>query len=357
MCRSENDLRRITVKRLPIIATFVATLLSGVANADTMADAKAMFEPLPEKPVFKKSNPANEAKIELGKMLYFETRLSKSNAFSCNSCHNLANGGVDNNPFSIGHKWQVGGRNAPTVFNAALHIAQFWDGRAADVEAQAVGPELNPVEMAATEKLVMDRLSSIPEYVALFKKAFPDQKEPMVYENVGNAIGAFERTLLTPSRFDAYLKGERKALTEQEVKGLQLFMKKGCGNCHNGVAIGGNMYQKFGVVNPPKNLEDKGRIAVTNSPEDKFVFKVPSLRNIELTYPYFHDSRTWSLEEAVRIMAWTQLGEKLTDDEVNDMVAFLGSLTGEAPEIVLPVLPPLDRQDAAPRPQLSDRAR
>ncbi|MBF0170011.1 MAG: cytochrome-c peroxidase [Nitrospinae bacterium] len=305
-----------------------------------MDAARDLFEPLPAAPIFKGVNPANDAKIELGKMLYFETRLSKSNAFSCNSCHNLANGGVDNNPFSIGHQWQVGGRNAPTVFNASLHIAQFWDGRAADVEAQAVGPELNPVEMGSTEKLVMDRLSSIPAYVALFKKAFPEQKKPMVYANVGNAIGAFERTLLTPSPFDAYLKGDDKALSSQAKKGLVLFMDKGCSNCHNGVAVGGNSYQKFGMVNAPKDLKDKGRMEVTKTEEDAFVFKVPSLRNIELTYPYFHDSRTWDLSEAVRIMGWTQLGVKLADAEVGDIVAFLRSLTGTAPVVTLPVLPP-----------------
>ncbi len=322
------------------IFIFVASVIAPTfAFAGLLEDAKDTFAPLPEKPVFKAGNPGNPEKLELGKMLYFETRLSKSNVFSCNSCHNLAGGGVDNNTLSTGHQWKVGGRNAPTVWNAALHISQFWDGRARDVEAQAQGPILADVEMAATKELVMARLLSIPEYVERFSRAFAGQKKPMNYENIANAIGAFERTLLTPSRFDKFLKGDESALTAREKKGLRTFMDSGCAGCHNGVVVGGGSYQQFGVVNTPENLTDKGRFGVTGDKDDMHVFKVPSLRNITLTYPYFSDGNVWDLGEVVRIMGWTQLGAKLTDEEVGDILAFFDSLMGDLPDIVLPKLP------------------
>jgi cytochrome c peroxidase len=327
-----------------VVAMAAVALVASSALAADMSDlrneALDHFAPLPSTPVFKEGNRPNDAKITLGRMLFFDARLSKSNVFSCNSCHNLGTGGVDNNSFSTGHRWQVGGRNAPTVFNASLHIAQFWDGRAADVEAQAVGPELNPVEMGATEALIMERLASIPAYVKLFSDAFPEQRKPLRYENVGAAIGAFERTLLTPSAFDAYLNGNESALSGKEKKGLAAFMNVGCVNCHNGVAVGGNSYQVFGAVNQPENLADKGRFDVTGKEEDLHVFKVPSLRNIELTYPYFNDGSVWELEKAVKIMGWTQLGEKLSDKQIDEIVAFLGSLTGVAESYDLPTLPP-----------------
>jgi len=336
-----------TPHRLLSFALFAVFLIGLPTHSARAADDAALrdealgyFEPLPDKPVFKNENPANKDKLELGKMLYFETRLSKSNVFSCASCHNLSTGGVDNNPFSTGHKWMVGGRNAPTVLNASLHIAQFWDGRAADVEAQAQGPILADVEMGATQKLVLKRLGSIPEYVHRFGKAFPNEKEPLRYENIANAIGAFERTLLTPSRFDSFLKGDSKALTDKEKEGLRVFMNINCAGCHNGPAVGGNGYQKFGVVKKPKNMEDLGRFGVTKAEEDKNVFKIPSLRNIELTYPYFHDGRHWKLEDAVKDMALYQLGEPVSKDDVEAIVAFLKSLTGKAPDIILPILPP-----------------
>ncbi|MGK7346736.1 MAG: cytochrome-c peroxidase [Candidatus Nitrospinota bacterium M3_3B_026] len=325
----------------PVLAVLLAFSAAWAGEGSgLLSEASGLFEPLPEKPVFKKQNPPNEAKLKLGKMLYFERRLSKSQVFSCASCHDLATGGVDNAPLSTGHKWKTGGRNAPTVYNASLHIAQFWDGRAKDVEAQAQGPVLAGVEMAASKDLVMKRLKSIPEYVRLFREAFPGKDDPLTYEHMADAIGAFERTLLTPSRFDRFLRGDEGALTRKEKKGLETFMGKGCVACHNGVAVGGGMYQKFGLVNTPEGLEDKGRYEVTKDEADTHVFKVPSLRNIELTYPYFHDGSVWDLRKAVRIMGWTQLGEKLTDDEIGAITAFLKSLTGQAPEIALPILPP-----------------
>jgi cytochrome c peroxidase len=335
------------------LCVFTITLLStGPAEAKKasplLAEAQDTFSPLPDKPIFKKDNPSNEAKLTLGKMLFFDTRLSKSNVFSCNSCHNLATGGVDNNPFSTGHQWKTGGRNAPTVLNASLHIAQFWDGRAEDVEAQAQGPILAGVEMAATKKLVLKRLKSIPQYVALFKEAYPGDKNPLTYKHAADAIGAFERTLLTPSRFDEFLKGNENALTKAEKDGLKLFMEKGCSSCHEGIVIGGNGYRKFGLYGTPKNMEDKGRFEVTKDKEDINVFKVPSLRNIELTYPYFHDSRHWTLEAAVKDMGKYQLDENLNSKEIASIVTFLKSLTGTAPKITIPILPPSTAKTPVP---------
>ncbi len=301
--------------------------------------AKIIFAALPEQPVFKVDNQASKSKIALGKMLFFDTRLSKSNTISCNSCHNLALGGADNNSVSIGHGWQKGGRNSPTVLNSALHIAQFWDGRAKDVEEQAQGPILNPAEMGATEDLVLERLSSIPEYVTLFRKAFPGEA-PLTYKNVANAIGAFERTLITPSRFDDFLKGDSNALTEQEKDGLALFMEKRCSICHKGMLVGGGTFMRFGIMRNPWELKDRGRIEVTGKDSDMFMFKVPSLRNVALTYPYFHNGSVWNLDQAVKIMGWVQLGKRITTAEAQSIVTFLKSLTGKPLKIELPVLPP-----------------
>ena len=325
--------------------------------------ARQYFKPLP-KVAENPNNPVTPEKVKLGKMLYYDPRLSRSGLISCNTCHNLARYGVDNLPTSIGHRWAIGPRNAPTVYNAAIHIAQFWDGRAKDVEEQALGPIVNPIEMANTKENVVKTLKSIPEYVKLFKKAFPNEKDPVKYENIGKAIGAFERTLMTPSRFDEFLKGNTKALTEQEKRGLKAFIEVGCAGCHNGAGVGGHMYAKFGAITDywkvtyPYVLKDKpaikvdfGRFGVTKKKEDMFVFKVPSLRNVEHTYPYFHDGSVWSLEDAVRIMAKTQLGKNLTDQQVKDIVAFLKSLTGKLPKHALevPVLPP--STDKTPKPQ------
>ncbi len=328
---------------MKIIISLFFTLSFIITRADGN-DYSAFFKPLP-KMAENPANPFNQAKIELGRMLYFDPRLSKSGAISCNSCHNLASGGVDNLPTSIGHKWQIGPRNAPTVFNAALHFAQFWDGRAKDVEEQAKGPILNPREMAGTEQLVIDRIKSIPEYVKLFKEAFPKDKEPITYENLAKAIAVFERTLLTPSRFDDFLKGNKKALTEDEKKGLELFVNKGCVSCHNGVAVGGGMFQRFDYGT------DEGRYEVTKDENDRKLFKVPSLRNVEVTYPYFHDGSVWTLGEAVRIMGRKQLGIDLNDEEIKFIVAFLKSLTGKKIKVELPLLPP--STEGTPKPDVN----
>ncbi len=283
------------------------------------------------------NNPITDEKVALGKKLYFDNILSKDNKQSCNTCHNVNTYGVDNNPFSEGNDGELGGRNSPSTFNAALHIAQFWDGREPDVEAQAGGPILNPVEMAMpNEKAVVDRLKKVDEYVTMFKSAFPDDANPISYDNLKKAIGAYERKLITPSKFDDYLAGNTDALTDEEKEGLNTFINVGCTSCHNGVALGGNMFQKFGTFGDYWELTksekiDNGKFDVTGNEADKYVFKVPSLRNIEKTYPYFHDGSVADLGEAVKIMAKLQLNKDLTGEEVNSIVTFLKTLTADIP--------------------------
>ena len=316
--------------------------------------AQGVFAPLPDA-VENPDNPLTEAKVELGKMLYYDPRLSKSGFISCNSCHNLATYGADNLPTSIGHRWAVGPRNSPTVLNAALHRTQFWDGRAADVEEQAQGPILNPIEMALPgETFAIDRIASMPGYVEWFDRAFPDEKEPLNYGNIANAIGAFERTLTTPDRFDEFLKGDAQALNDDELAGLQVFVDYGCVACHGGAAMGGDVLARFGVVesyweatrefitiDQPTMPMDVGRFAVTQKAEDLYVFKAPSLRNITRTYPYFHDGSVWSLRDATQIMARVQLGREIGDEDMDKLMAFYQALEGEIPEhaLQLPILP------------------
>ncbi|MCP4503255.1 MAG: cytochrome-c peroxidase [Deltaproteobacteria bacterium] len=273
--------------------------------------------------------PTSAAKVALGHQLFFDKRLSKNHDISCNSCHGVTTHGVDNQPTSLGHKGQRGGRNSPTVMNAALHVAQFWDGREPDVEAQAKGPVMNPVEMAMPDaKRVEATLNSMPEYVTSFKKAFPDDKSPVSFDNMALAIGAYERKLVTPSAFDAYLKGDDKALNDAQKEGLSTFLAVGCQACHSGVGVGGGMFQKLGLLKEWPSKDDLGRFAHTKKDADKMFFKVPTLRNIEKTHPYFHDGKVASLEEAVKLMGEYQLGKKLDDKQVKSIVTFLGSLTG-----------------------------
>lgn len=335
----------------------VLMLAGGVAwgNDDIMKQARASFKPVPRTPPVLKSKTAGAAGIELGKMLYFDPRLSASNLISCNTCHNIGLGGVDLQETSIGHGWQKGPRNAPTVLNAVFNIAQFWDGRAKDLEAQAKGPVQASVEMNNKPERVVETLKSVPGYLPLFKKAFPGDGDPITFDNMARAIEVFEATLITPdARFDRYLRGERKALSAKEQEGLRLFMAKGCSACHNGVNIGGAGYFPFGVKESPaadvRPTEDLGRYKVTNTAADKYVFKSPSLRNIDLTPPYFHSGKVWKLSDAVRIMGSAQLGISLDDDEGGKIVAFLHTLTGRQPKIVYPILPP--GSDATPKPLL-----
>ncbi|MER0204482.1 MAG: cytochrome-c peroxidase [Nitrosomonas sp.] len=287
---------------------------------------KQFFEPLPAAIIDEKKN---AALIALGKKLYLDPKLSVNDTISCNSCHQLNNFGVDSQPTSPGHEGKRGGRNSPTTFNAALHIAQFWDGRAKDVEEQALGPILNPIEMGMpNEAAVVDKLKKIDEYKAMFAEAFKGEKDPIQYKNIGKAIGAFERTLITPSRFDDFLKGDENALNDAEKRGLQKFVHMGCANCHNGVAIGGNSYKKIGLIEEYKT-SDEGRFAVTGLETDKKVFKVPSLRNITKTAPYFHDGSVKTLDEAIEEMAEHQLGRKVGPGFIEDVKAFLGALTAK----------------------------
>jgi len=312
----------------------------------------AFGPPLPQR-IDRGSEPPSQELVELGRMLYFDTRLSKNHDLSCNSCHDLRNWGQDGKPVSSGHRGQLGARNSPTVYNAAGRHAQFWDGRAADVEEQALGPILNPVEMAQpNEERVIATLKSIPEYVERFKKAFPGEEDPVTFKNVGIAIGAFERGLTTPSRWDEFLAGKEDALTEEEKKGFLKFVEVGCTTCHMGTYVGGTMFQKLGLVHPWPSDKDLGRFAVTNNEADKFVFSVPSLRNVEKTAPYFHDGSVATLEEAVRLMAYHQLGKELKKEEIDSIVAFLKTLTGKIPEeyIAQPQLPPSTDKTPMPDP-------
>lgn len=298
-------------------------------------------------------NPITPEKVALGRMLYFDARMSKNQDISCNTCHLLDKHGVDGLPTSTGHKGQKGGRNAPTVYNAALAATQFWDGRAADVEAQAKGPVLNPIEMGMPDAdYVVKVIKSIPGYADPFAKAFPGDKDPITYDNIARAIGAFERTLITPARLDTWVAGDDAAMTPEEVTGADLFVKTGCPACHNGPILGGGAaFQKLGMV-VPYETADLGRYQVTKNDADKFFFKVPTLRNIAETGPYFHDGSIATLDDAVTKMAKHQLGKDLTPEEVASIVAFLKTTTADIPADLsaAPELPPSGPKTPKPDP-------
>ena len=334
------------MKNLLIILAAIATVAWGCSQApqkpttDQFAGlldrAKATFSPL-NAVADNPDNPITPEKVNLGRTLYFDKRLSKEGNISCNSCHNLETYGVDNQPTSPGDAGERGGRNSPTVLNAAYHFAQFWDGRAKDVEEQAGGPILNPIEMAMPDQeFVIKRLQGIKGYQEMFAAAFPGQEQPINYANLQKAIAAFERKLITPSRFDEYLMGYEETLSADEKKGLQTFMDVGCTACHSGTVLGGQMYQKFGLAGnywdfTHSSKVDNGRFLVTNNEADKYIFKVPSLRNIEKTHPFFHDGSITDLGEAVKVIAKLQLNKDLTDQEVKEIVTFLKTLTGSVP--------------------------
>jgi len=305
--------------------------------------SQLLFKAIPAAPPVLEKNPMSPEKAELGKMLYFDPRLSKSALISCNTCHNIGLGGADYQETSIGHGWQKGGRNAPTVLNAVYNIAQFWDGRASDLKEQAKGPVQAGVEMNNTPDRVVATLKSMPGYRRLFSKAFPGENDPITFDNMARAIEVFEATLVTPgSRFDTFLQGDTTALTADEKSGLQLFMDKGCSGCHGGINMGGTGYFPFGVVEKPREEitgGDLGRFTLTGSTSDQYVFKSPSLRNLQLTMPYFHSGKVWSMEAAVAIMGASQLGISLTDSDTEKIVLFLRTTTGVQPEVQYPVLP------------------
>ncbi len=328
---SRRVLRRSTVLcSAALVAVLVPACQRG-PSAKVDQASLAAFSPLAaalESP----ANPLTDAKVNLGRTLYYDTRLSLNNNESCNTCHNLAAYGVDGRRFSVGTKGQLGGRNSPTVYNAAGQIAQFWDGRAATVEEQAKGPVLNPVEMGMpSAAAVIARLKAVPAYRAAFRAAFPDARDPMTYDNVGLAIGAFERKLVTPGAWDRFLDGDTTALTPEERIGFNTFVATGCQACHNGMLVGGGMYQKLGAVEPWPDKSDIGRAAITHEASDTLVFKVPMLRNVARTAPYFHNGSVATLPQAVALMAKHQLGKTLSPEDVNRIVAYLNALTGEVP--------------------------
>ncbi len=325
-----------------------------LANDNLMADGQEYFKPIPAAAPALDGNPATPAKVELGKILYFEPRLSRSALISCNTCHNIGLGGADFQETSTGHGWRKGPRNAPTVLNSVYNVAQFWDGRAKDLAEQAKGPVQASVEMNNKPEMVIKTLKSMPEYIELFKKAFPGETDPVTFNNMAKAIEVFEATLVTPdSPFDLFLKGDTKALNESEKKGLSTFINKGCADCHSGINMGGDDYYSFGVINAPTKriiAGDKGRYLVTKAMSDEFVFKSPSLRNIELTAPYFHSGKVWGLKAAVVVMSSAQLESVLKKEEVIDVVAFLKATTGKQPVVEHPILP--KPTDKTPQPKL-----
>lgn len=337
--------------RLLKSALIVATISSSCLLADDLLQKAKDFglEPIPQdqkelmKYINDDADPITDAKVELGKKLYFDPRLSKSNIISCNTCHNLGLGGVDGVDAAIGHKWTKNPShlNSPTVYNSVFNQVQFWDGRSPHLADQAQGPMQAGPEMASPKELVEDRINSIPEYVAEFKKAYGD-KADISFERIASVIGVFERTLVTPAPYDDFLNGDTKALNDGQRKGFDLFLEKGCVTCHSGIALGGTM-QPFQVVEKYKFVELGG----FEGDADGMV-KTPTLRNIVETGPYFHNGAIWSLKEAVKEMGSVQLGIEISDDEAVSIVDFLGSLTGRKPVIVYPMLPPSNEN--TPRP-------
>lgn len=335
--------------KLGIAAGATLSVAGGVVLAQDADDglrqtAAALFGAIPQQVDEVRGNRISAAQVELGKRLFFDPRLSRSHVISCNTCHNLGSGGADNVPTSIGHGWQKGPRNSPTVLNAVFNAAQFWDGRAADLAEQAKGPVQASVEMNNTPARVVETLSSMPEYVAYFRAAFPQDADPLGFDNMARAIEAFEATLVTPdSRFDRYIAGDDTALDATERRGLRLFVESGCASCHNGRNFGGQAYFPFGVLEKPGAdilpAQDKGRFAVTQTASDEYVFRAAPLRNVELTAPYFHSGQVWDLEQAVAIMGTAQLGRELKQDETAAIAAFLRSLSGRQPKVEYPLLP------------------
>ena len=293
-----------------------------------MSRANRFFSPLPQAMPGAENDTVE--RIALGKKLFFEKRLSINDKQSCASCHILENSfaGVDNLPTSPGARGEQGTRNSPTVLNAGWQDSQFWDGRAEDLVEQAKGPILNPIEMGMPdEKTVEDKIRGITEYKDVFAKVFPADKPAVSYQNIAEAIAAFERTLITPSRFDDFMNGDAAALSEVEQRGLKTFLKLDCKSCHDGKLLGGETYEPLGKEHPYENQDDQGMYELTKDEDDRMYFKVAALRNVALTAPYFHDGKIKTLDEAVRMMAKLQLDEELSDQQVSDIISFLKTLT------------------------------
>lgn len=327
------------MKKITLLALSISLSAAAVA-----APRNEPIQPIEPAPV------TDQAKVELGKQLFFDPRLSKSGFISCNSCHNLSMGGSDNLPTSIGHNWQEGPINSPTVLNSSLNLAQFWDGRAGDLQEQAGGPIENPMEMGFTHDLAVGVIESIPQYVDSIKSVYKVDK--ITINEITDAIAEFEKTLVTPNaRFDQWLKGDDKAITAYELEGYELFKNVGCTACHNGVNVGGNSFQKMGLYEEYVTQNPaEGVAGLSGEDADRFKFKVPTLRNVELTYPYFHDGAYWKLEDAVDVMARLQLGRKLEKDEIDKITAFMKTLTGDQPSFTIPMLPPSNNNTPIPEP-------
>ena len=333
-----------------VVATrmVVKTTLAQAASNDAqlLLDAQHVFKPLP-KDAATAEFPITPERVELGRKLFFDPRISADGTVSCSRCHQAALYGTDGLPKARGAFDRLNDRRAPTVFNAALQFKAHWRGDRENVEDQASRAPTGQASFGNPDNAsTVTKVKAIPGYTELFRKAFPAEPDPVTIGNWGKAIGAYERTLLTPSRFDEYLAGNAEALSEPELRGLRMFMDTGCSSCHNGVVVGGGMFRKFGVVEDywketGSKEVDKGRFDVTNNPGDMYVFKVPGLRNVDMTPPYLHDGSVRTLPEAVRIMAKVQLAKTLSDQQTNEIVAFLGSLTGKVPQnfATAPVLP------------------
>jgi cytochrome c peroxidase len=312
-----------------VLATLVSLACSKGDDA-LISKSRRVFGTLAESA----SAPADAPElIRLGRALYFSPALSLNRTQSCNTCHPVDDGrpGADSLPTSPGALNAEGRRNTPTVLNADLHIAQFWDGRSKTLEEQAAGPILNPVEMAMPDAASVEARARGGELAerTLFSAAFPGETDPYTLTHVARALAAFERTLRTRDRFDDFIEGDTGALTAKEKEGLALFFDTGCASCHGGPLLGGDKFQKLGIIHRYPNESDRGRFEVTSDEIDEFVFKVPALRNVALTSPYFHDGAVETLDDAVDRMAWLQLGKKLTPAEREAIVAFLGSLSDQ----------------------------
>jgi len=350
MTRLNSRHVRFSVLQVVVVLVSVTYLLSAPGKVQVNTEALQMFAPLPVV-MSSADNPITDAKVKLGRMLYYDARLSANQKISCNTCHPLDAYGAESKSVSTGFKNQQGKRNAPTVYNAAGHFVQFWDGRAPTVEEQAKGPILNPVEMAMPSNIAaVEVIKSMPGYVSLFQAAFPWDKDPVNYNNMALAIGAFERGLVTPSRWDAFLQGDKSALTEAQKAGFNTFAATGCQWCHSGAYVGGAAYQKLGVAKPWPNQEDQGVYQLTRDEMDRMVFKVPSLRNIKKTGPYFHDGSVATLDQAIRNMAVHQRGVTLSGAQVKSIEAWMDSLTGQIPVeyIKAPELPKSTAQTPQP---------
>jgi len=338
---------RIKVVALILILSFAGMSFANNGDEDLLNQAKQIFGQL-QPLIVSEKNPVTSEKVELGKTLFYETRISIDGTVSCARCHPVSLYAADGLKKSIGNNYKVNPRNAPTVLNAAAQIAAHWIGNRTGVEDQAKQSVIGPPSFGMPSyEAVEKKLKEIKGYAPLFEKAFPGEKDPINVDNFARAVGAFERTLVTPSRLDAFLKGDQTVLTDPQKRGLKTFIETGCITCHSGAYVGGEMYEKFGVVEPywqyTKSKEiDEGRYLVTKNESDKYVFKVPMLRNVEMTSPYFHDGSVGRLHDAIWIMGKVQLAKTLTDQQVEEISHFLKFLTGQIPDdaLKIPLLPP-----------------